>query len=149
LDKDIYPNLVEIGFTQKQMDEVRRSWQDLGLDLQALPEALDRAEWMAGPGRLPDVRNPLGYIVQSLKNGMPSPPAEYRSRRQILADAMRERAEEIRRLEQQYFEDAFAVWWHDLSEAERKRIDAANKVGAMHEAYRREYFRQHVYRPLA
>ncbi|WP_448384720.1 hypothetical protein [Desulfosoma sp.] len=150
-DPDLYPHLTALGFGAHQIQQVRAAWKKLGLDEEALPEALDRAEWMAAHASecLRDIERPLNYIFKSLKNGMLSPPPGYRSRRQIVADAMHQRAEEIRRLEQQYFEDAFTVWWHELSEAERKKIDGANKVGALHETHRREYFRQHVYQPLA
>ena len=149
-DPDLYPSLAEIGFGQQQLFQICSLWQQQGIDLQALPEALDRAEWMAAHASecLSGIDRPLGYLFRALKNGMLSTPPGYRSRRQRIADAMRERAEEIRRLEQQYFEDAFTVWWHELDEAERQRIDATNKLGAMHETHRREYFKKHVFQPL-
>ncbi|WP_073041993.1 hypothetical protein [Desulfacinum infernum] len=130
------------------MRQVRRAWKALGLDLDGLPEALDRADWMAKPENCREIKNPLGYIVASLKNGMPSPPPGYKSRQELVAEALREKAEKIRNLQEQYFEDAFLVWWHGLPEAEKQRIDRLNRAGAMWDTHRREHFRKNVFKPL-
>jgi hypothetical protein len=147
-DPECYPGLARIGFGPTQMRQVRRAWKALGLDLDGLPEALNRAEWMAKPENCHEIKNPLGYIVASLKNGMPSPPPGYKSRQELVAEALREKAEKIRKLQEQYFEDAFLVWWHELPEAEKQRIDRLNRAGAMWDTHRREYFRKNVFKPL-
>ncbi|MEJ5366586.1 MAG: hypothetical protein WHS86_15940 [Desulfosoma sp.] len=147
-DPSLYPDLARIGFGPTQMRQIRQAWQKLGLALDGLPEALDRANWMARPENCVEIKNPLGYITMALKNGMPSPPPGYKSRQELVAEAMREKAEKIRQLQHQYFEDAFTVWWHELDESERRRIDAENRTRAMYDVHRREFFKRHVFKPL-
>ncbi|SMC28482.1 hypothetical protein SAMN02746041_03264, partial [Desulfacinum hydrothermale DSM 13146] len=149
-DPDLYPHLTALGFGPGQLAQIRETWTQRELDLNGLPEALDRAEWMAAHPEecLKGVDRPLGYIFRSLKNGIPSPPPGYLSRKERVAKELRKQAERIRELEKQHFEDSFLVWWHSLSDDERRQIDSTNKTRAMWDVHRREYYRQHVYKPL-
>ncbi len=147
IDWDLYPHLTEIGFGPTQLRQIVKHWQKLELDINAgLPHALERADWWAKPEHRKE--NALGYVFAMLKNGMPSPPPGFKSRQEIIAEALHEQAEKIRKLKEQHFEDSFTVWWHELPPDEKQKIDAQNRTGAWKEEFRKHYFREHAYQEL-
>ena len=156
VDLELYPNLVSVGFSKSHYLQIVSAWEKLGIDIKLLARSLEYAEFSLENNLLQNVDNPLAYILTSLKRGQFGKPKGFKSRKEQIAEEIakdiHEEAERIRKLNEQYFEDAFLVWWNNLSEEEKRRIDSLNtaipKQGYFRELHRKEYFRRHVFEPL-
>ncbi|MBW1976177.1 MAG: hypothetical protein JRI45_11570 [Deltaproteobacteria bacterium] len=156
VDLELYPNLVSVGFSKSHYLQIVSAWEKLGIDIKLLARSLEYAEFSLENNLLQNVDNPLAYILTSLKRGQFGKPKGFKSKKEQIAEEIakdiHEEAERIRKLNEQYFEDAFLVWWNNLSEEEKRRIDSLNtaipKQGYFRELHRKEYFRRHVFEPL-
>jgi len=100
------------------------------------------------------VGNAINWFYAILKkNGSYPRPKGYQSIREKrateLAQAVKQEAERIQALEEQYFDDTFKIWWSKLAKEERDKIDSSNqstiKSDLIVEEHRKEYFRENVH----
>jgi len=153
--EELYPNLCNAGFSNEHLDQIQRAWLLQGIDLEGLPDSLEKADWTLAhdTGK---IENPLYYVLSPLKRGPFATPPGFKSRKvQALEQAAKQAAEEakkIREIEEQRFEDEFLIWWTQLSEEEKEKVDSENTVlpkeGKLRTNFRKDWFRKHIFKPL-
>ncbi|MEM4218236.1 MAG: hypothetical protein QXZ09_09470 [Candidatus Methanomethylicaceae archaeon] len=156
IDLDNYPQLTRIGFSETHIEQIKKAWMQLEIDPSFLPRSLEFAEFALESGSMEKIDNPLAYIVASLKRGQFGKPKGFKSRRERLAEevnrSLTEEVEKLKKINEEYFEKSFLVWWNGLSEEEKRKIDSLNTAipnkGFFRELHRKQYFRENVFTPL-
>ena len=130
----IYPNLHGIGFEQSQLQDVIQSWKTNKLDLDQLPESLQRADF-AVENKSFKMDNPLDYVYKSLMRGVFRKPPGFKSMAEIQAEEMLAEQRHIADMR----EDAFQLWCDNLPLD--KRAEYCNGVPRLkHRARLQEVF---------
>lgn len=145
-----YPKIAEIGLSQEHLMKIVKAWKRDKIPLELLPVSLERAEYALEHNS--KIEKPLDYVYSVLLRGTFAKPQGFKSRAELAMEEMKREADAIRAREEEYFEDAFLVWWDRLAEQGRVEVDTSNKTAlktpGILEMHRQEWFREKVFTPL-
>ena len=113
----MFPSLHDIGFEKAQIQDVIRSWKLNKLDLDDLPESLQRADY-AVENKSFKMNNPLNFVYSSLMKGTFRKPTGYKSRAEIQAE---DRLAEQKQISEKN-DEAFQLWCDNLSPDKRTKL---------------------------